>query len=535
MTIPRILVLAGLLLLTACASPRAHRDEWRPGVAKRTGTLVGDRQEGTWTYWYDSGAKEAEGGFRADKQDGAWTWWWPDGTPKQAGSYAAGLRTGRWTFRHPDGRLSAEGDYGAPGAGQPDRQHGLWRYWNSDGSLAAFGWFVDGRKELFWSLRDGAGHVSEEGLFTDGTPVLTWRVREGAGWREEERGAPAGRQAYRERGGAARSGLLALGRPAGPWIARPTGGPAVASADFAGAEHWLAWDESGPLGCGVRRDGRLVGVRFFAADGSELPSPTDPDAADPGSAWAKARARCETALAALRAPLTEVAREVPVADPLAGARALLGRWLAPQPELPGFWTPREEAGAGTVLATYRTGPQPDVGDYGWSSTPGRGGAAPKALLGRPLPQTRLLAADGRVIDLADRAARGRSVTLVVLRGFSGQVCVYCAAQTAALAEAAPRFADAKSDVVLVYPGPAESAPRFLAAVKSLGAELPPGVTLALDVDLHLVRGLGIESQLSKPSSFVLDRGGVVRWGYIGASLDDRPSAEDLLAQVARLP
>src|SRR5687768_13917451 len=99
--------LCGLLafLLVACGgSAQPRTDEWQPGIPKRSGRVSGKKQQGTWTYWHPSGAKQAEGGFRDDKQDGAWTWWYADGTVQQQGRYDRGLRVGPWRFAHPDGR-----------------------------------------------------------------------------------------------------------------------------------------------------------------------------------------------------------------------------------------------------------------------------------------------------------------------------------------------------------------------------------------------------------------------------------------------
>ena len=147
---------------------------------------------------------------------------------------------------------------------------------------------------------------------------------------------------------------------------------------------------------------------------------------------------------------------------------------------------------------------------------------------------RLLAADGEVIDLADFRGKEK-VVLVILRGFSGQVCLYCTAQSAALLDSLPRFASAGARVVLLYPGPAESVPQFIQAVQSLGRTVPKDLIVAIDPDLALVRALAIEDALAKPTSIILDRQGAVAWTYVGADMTDRPAVDTLLREVSRLP
>ena len=97
------------------------------------------------------------------------------------------------------------------------------------------------------------------------------------------------------------------------------------------------------------------------------------------------------------------------------------------------------------------------------------------------------------------------------------------------------FAAAETAAVLVYPGPADSLPHLIAAMGSLGTELPPGLRIMCDPDLLLVRQMTIEDQLAKPTTLLLDRSGSVRWVHIGAALDDRPTVDQILAEAARVP
>jgi peroxiredoxin len=200
--------------------------------------------------------------------------------------------------------------------------------------------------------------------------------------------------------------------------------------------------------------------------------------------------------------------------------------LSPQPLLPSFWTKHEEGSAASWIAQYEHGAT--ITDPYAASAPPRQPA--DRLIGQPLPQTRFLGTSGSVLDLAGYQREHRPLVVVLMRGFAGQVCLYCAAQTVALCNHIDEFHAAGAEVVIIYPGPAESAPAFLSAVASLRKD-PVSVPVALDVSLQLVRGLGVESNLAKPTSLVLDRAGVVRYAYIGQTMADRPSVEDLLHAV----
>ena len=518
--------------LVACGAAQARNDEWHPGIPKRSGRLSGQQQQGTWTYWHPSGAKQAEGGFQDDKQDGAWAWWYPDGTVQQQGQYAGpGLRVGPWRFAHPDGKPKAEGAYGvAPVDGKGawtalDRQHGLWRYWHANGTPAANGWFDAGAKTLLWTAWDEQGQRLEQGAYWQGTKVGPWHERVAGADRLVDHGCPAGYQCYREptTGQPTRWGMLKDQRPAGLWLAFTADGtPRAASLDTVDQERWMAWLPDGRLMAAGDRQGQgEIEHWFHAAD-------------DAAALVVEHEREVTVARQALRAPLVATIAKAPVAEPTIQASPLTRMVLSPLPVLPGFWTPKEEASAASLIKAYSTTTETTDG-YTWSTSRKDPKDRRADLLGKPLPQTRLLSATGEVVDLADSAAAQRNCLVVVLRGFSGQVCIYCATQTAAIVDNLARFESANTDVVLLYPGPAESVPQFIAAVRSLGKEVPPRLLLAIDPDLLLVRQMKIEDQLAKPTSLLLDRSGTVRWIYMGAAHDDRPAVDEVLAQVARLP
>ena len=157
----------------------------------------------------------------------------------------------------------------------------------------------------------------------------------------------------------------------------------------------------------------------------------------------------------------------------------------------------------------------------------------KDLVGTEFPHKRLLGHDGRVINLEDFS--NKRVLVVMLRGFAGQVCLYCSAQTKILSEMVEDFAKRDTEVVFVYPGPASSIRSFLSGVQTLGGDIDQLPGIGLDVNTKLVDQLSTHGDLSQPSSFILGRDGKIAYAYMGKDMVDRPSAAFLLDILDRLP
>jgi peroxiredoxin len=124
-----------------------------------------------------------------------------------------------------------------------------------------------------------------------------------------------------------------------------------------------------------------------------------------------------------------------------------------------------------------------------------------------------------------------------MRGVTGNmVCIHCSSQMTALLRNSSKFAERNAELLVVYPGPSETVPSFLEATKTLSATGPDGIPFPLlfDADLAAVMKLSLEGSLAKPTTIILDRDGIVRWAYIGRQPADRPSVQQMLAEVDRL-
>ncbi len=147
--------------------------------------------------------------------------------------------------------------------------------------------------------------------------------------------------------------------------------------------------------------------------------------------------------------------------------------------------------------------------------------------------------DGRAVDLA--SFRGRSnVVLVVVKGMpkypGGLFCPGCLAQVNALVANHDAFIRRNAVILMVFPGPTDKIPDFLASARVDGVDGNPKLpfTLLKDTDLKAVAALGIHGDLAKPSTYILDKSGNAVFAYVGETTTDRPSVKALLAQLDKL-
>ena len=160
-----------------------------------------------------------------------------------------------------------------------------------------------------------------------------------------------------------------------------------------------------------------------------------------------------------------------------------------------------------------------------AQTPSLGAKAPNFTLSTPT---------GASITLADQLAKGSTV-LVVLRGYPGYQCPYCVKQVHDFVEHAADFAQKKTSVLLVYPGPPaqldDHAKEFLAKQ----ANLPANITLVVDPDYKMTNLYGLRwdapHETAYPSTFLLDTTGKVVFEKISHGHGDRTTAQDILTQI----
>ncbi len=463
---------AALLGIAACSSlatPLDYVGQYVGGVTKAVGTLLGDREDGMWTYFHKNGQKKQEGrwlkikdGRRSDSvRVGEWVSWYEDGQFKQRGSWDMGERTGSWTYWYANGNKRAEGVF------ENNWEVGPWTFWRLEGTVQAQGGFDRGRQTGEWVFRHPGGALQETGSFLAGRKVGTWVYY-------DRSGRETGRESFALPG----AETVAAAAPEPP---KPAPEPATPEAK----------PEPEPV-----------------PEPEPEPEPEQVVAALPDD------------------PIPPADRDLRESDlPLSAPVELQPEKKVEEDKKESFVERYDEKQASRAAGSspYRRNRKVSSGER-------------KDLAGEALPLNRFFRSDRSTLDLKDYKGK-KNVALVILRGWGGEVCVYCAAQTVALMKNKRRFDELNTEVMLMYPGPASAVPAFLEGVQRIEEdedEIEVPFPILLDIDLRLVRSLDIEDELAAPTTILIDREGIVRFAYTGGTIDDRPSAEQLLDEIEDL-
>ncbi|MCR9248626.1 MAG: redoxin family protein [bacterium] len=540
----------GVLVLTATSCKflakkiaAMYRDAWDNGLTKREGPIEDGLQTGEWTYYYESGQRRARGRYVDDHRIGPWVYYYETGIVEWRGEFdEKGRRSGEWSMNYPDETLRARGRY------VDDSEVGEWEFFFPDGTLQRRGSFDRGRLSGLWRYYRPDGSVKAEGVCHRGQRIGVWRVfdengREGS----KDFGTKPGIRVTDERwpnGNRRRAGVLLGDTPVGCWA---------------------SWHENGKprLACTFTKDGKPSGpVTACATDGtprftgdvngSEITSSDGAVALPAPVARAEWLAESEIANAspadlvagligealAPPNPRDAAAPAAPAGEPAlptAKATAVVEQ-LANEPErvpapMQPDWTITEQQELDSYVVRYLDGPGRAKKSRKKYGPPGskqrRGPGRRQELEGKELPQQVFAGIDGQQLDLRTLRDKKR-VLMVILRGFVGEVCVYCVAQTEALAQCQKQLDDLDIEVVVVYPGPRENQESFTKAYEMTFGKGAPPYRIYYDEDLAFVDKLGISGDLAFPTTLVIDRQGKVEYAFVGAHRADRPAAKKLI-------
>lgn len=151
-------------------------------------------------------------------------------------------------------------------------------------------------------------------------------------------------------------------------------------------------------------------------------------------------------------------------------------------------------------------------------------------VGDKAPDFTLSTVQGKDVRLSEMTAKA-PVVLVVLRGYPGYQCPLCNHQVHEFLKNSQGFAEAKVQVILVYPGPPENlgakAAEFVADKK-----LPENFELLLDPGYEFTNLYGLRwdapSETAYPSTFLIDQKGIVFFSKISKSHGGRTKAAEIL-------
>ena len=110
------------------------------------------------------------------------------------------------------------------------------------------------------------------------------------------------------------------------------------------------------------------------------------------------------------------------------------------------------------------------------------------------------------------------------------------AEIAPLRKALESLGVSNAAILVVFPGPKEHVQDFIEsserqAKEKVGKAAPLPFPILLDIDFQAVNRLGLREDLAKPSTYILDKQGELRFAYVGSNSADRPSVKAMLAQL----
>ena len=162
-------------------------------------------------------------------------------------------------------------------------------------------------------------------------------------------------------------------------------------------------------------------------------------------------------------------------------------------------------------------------------------AAPPAV-GQKAPDFTLDGLDGSPMKLSAELQKG-PVVLVLLRGWPNYQCPFCVRQYGDFIAHKAELAAAGARVIWIYPGAADVKQHAEAFVAK--SEVPPNFRLALDSAYAFTNAYHLrweaKDETTYPSTFVVDRGGVIRWALVSKEHGGRAAAADVVAALAKLP
>ncbi len=164
----------------------------------------------------------------------------------------------------------------------------------------------------------------------------------------------------------------------------------------------------------------------------------------------------------------------------------------------------------------------------YAKTPAIGVKAPDFALSTPT---------GKAVRMS-QVQRGHELILVILRGLPGYQCPYCVRQVHDFIDHASEFRAKNTRVLLVYPGPPANLDQHAKDFLAKQAELPANIYLVTDPDYKATNLYGLRwdapHETAYPSTFILDRQGVIVFEKISHTHGDRLSAQDALEHLSTM-
>lgn len=164
-----------------CRTEKYITEYYPSGKKFEYGKVIGEKKEGKWIRWYESGEKQGEYLYHKNQLNGLSIQWFRDGKIQALAKYknnkfvdtlkfffkngkpnyikyftAGGLQYGNFTVWHENGNVSQSGYY------VKGEEDGEWRTYYEDGKLETISYFKSGKEIGDWITYSKDGQVLEK-------------------------------------------------------------------------------------------------------------------------------------------------------------------------------------------------------------------------------------------------------------------------------------------------------------------------------------------------------------------------------------
>ncbi len=165
---------SGLALVIIAISAFAYFNDgtttydYASGNKEANGKMIGENMDGKWTFWHESGEVSSVQYFQNGIEDSLFTWWDENGNIVEEARYKLGLMHGLHTFYHSNGNKKEEETY------VDGRTTGKVSFWYESGELSGQGLMERNLPEKKWTYWYKNGTISEYGDYKEGEKVGSW-------------------------------------------------------------------------------------------------------------------------------------------------------------------------------------------------------------------------------------------------------------------------------------------------------------------------------------------------------------------------
>jgi antitoxin component YwqK of YwqJK toxin-antitoxin module len=159
-----LIVLIFSMVFVSCR--KTILENYPSGKPKVEQTFKGDKLDGIYRSWYESGVLQQQADYKSDLLEGKMTRWYANGNKEAEEHYSKGLKAGTASYWDTDGNLVEVNNF------RNDTLHGEYRYWYPSGVPKIEGFYQEGLYHGKWTYFSEMGIKVGEGEFNRGSGVL---------------------------------------------------------------------------------------------------------------------------------------------------------------------------------------------------------------------------------------------------------------------------------------------------------------------------------------------------------------------------